>query len=241
MLLFKKEMFLPELVDEYLAEKYPTIPQLEMVIEEIENAIKNIKKQNFPNLFEYENLKGTPNEIPPSYEVISELKVLENDPVYKDLQDKLDYYNKIISTYETEKERLEIRASRNFTFKEVNYDKYLKMADTFFKYKQYDDFVRLMMEIFNNEYGASEIYFSVRWLGNYDILDLMYLKAPEEQKEFFKMLVDYIKQRDLIEMRDYYLKYPQLREDDNYIDYYTNEKIMKYKEELERYLNNGDD
>lgn len=185
-----REMFDLEFINSKFAEEIKQKEILEFKLNEIESQIIEIKKKYFNALFVYETMKKENPTLVPNKDVLVQIKTLERDENYLKYKEQIDGYKseikKITTLLDKERKRLETL----FSFKKANVKKYMNLIEKYLTtYSEYD-FDKLFEEIFNNEFNDKILWYSVKWLRKYDILELLVEKSQGDDKFIFRGIID---------------------------------------------------
>lgn len=168
----------------------------------LQTQLNNLKKNNFKNLYIYEQKKQFDKTIIPNREVLTELKLLETDTTYKNMKQNLESLKGELKSVDKEIKHYYDSLNNMFSFKPYNLKRYLKLTKEYFTNKTMSNFEAIMTDIFNNEFNNKQLYFIVNLQRNYKVFDILIEKAPDEMKQLFKIVRD-----EQMKINNYYEKW----------------------------------
>jgi hypothetical protein len=190
------EMFTEEGIREHYSDIIKQKETAEFKLTQLTIQVDEIKKMYFKELFVYERMKETNPNLVPNVNVLKQLKELERDPTYKDIKMQQDGLKLEIKRFDEILKKAYDSLDKNFKFDTINYKIYLNMMNDYIDGDEKTTFENVMEEVFGNEFGDKKLYKKVALQRGYDVINLLVEKAPDEQKTFFKYLLEWQMEMD---------------------------------------------
>jgi hypothetical protein len=197
--------------------------------------VDEIKSKYFKELLVFERMKEHNPSLNPDFKVLSQMKELETDEMYKKIKQQMDYLKSEIKRIDKEIKKIE--KQKNELFKCKNPSVYHNILKKITKgYSTIDELEmvinELAKEIANRELGMITLAPYLKWYVPDDYFEYLIKKCPKDYQPIMRDIYDlFILFHDEFFLY-YFKKYPNDKIED-----YINEIILRASKDLEKIKN----
>lgn len=164
---------------------------LEFQIKVYQEKYDSFRKIKYKDLLVYERKKEFEQSLLPNAVVLKQMNSLESDPSIKEFRQTIVKWKRDLKNINTQISNEIKKLETMFQFNDRDLARYVERFDTYFNNRI--SFDELMKDIFNKEFRNQNMYFEIKEQRNYDVLQLLSIRAPLNWMIFMNDILSEIK------------------------------------------------